>query len=147
LGRIRAVVPDRSGGLIVLDELMLEVRRYGPDGGLIARAGRGGSGPGEFRAPADIALDRAGNVHVLDPARGRISVLQSDEREGYRPLRDIRTSVPGYAFCMMDDEYIVVSPEEDAVLHRLSSDGRVLRSFAKPLAFSEGEALDELSEV
>src|SRR5690606_32809782 len=59
-----ALAPDDR--LAVVDRKSARVRLYsGADGKLLASLGRFGRGPGEFRAPADAAFDRAGRLYVV----------------------------------------------------------------------------------
>lgn len=54
-----------------------EVYRFGPTGKYLGLLGRKGEGPGEFKAPNAISLDRQGNLHFLDPAIARHSVFSA----------------------------------------------------------------------
>ena len=48
------------------------VHKFGPDGTLLFSWGEPGSGPGQFRVPHGIAVDRDGVVHVADRENSRI---------------------------------------------------------------------------
>src|SRR5207237_288619 len=75
-----AVAPA-SGLLYVADSGHNRVLSFSPEGSLLASwgalAGSGspGSGPGEFRGPAAVAVDGAGNVYVADKGNDRIVAI------------------------------------------------------------------------
>jgi hypothetical protein len=58
-----------GGGIVILDGLALEVRRYTSKGTLLWRFGRSGDGPGEFRRVEDLVVDSQGEIHVWDERR------------------------------------------------------------------------------
>jgi len=59
-----AVHPD--GRLFVADTHYHRVIVFDREGNELARFGRAGDGPGEFRLPTDVAFDRAGHVFVSE---------------------------------------------------------------------------------
>lgn len=131
-GRIKAILVDEQLGIFVLDALMLEIRWYSADGVFMAKAGRAGAGPGEFRAPVGMALDAAGRLHVIDMARRRISVF-STAGDSLSHIEDVRTELAGHAVCLLRGAYYILAPDESAVLHRVARDGTVIASFGSPL--------------
>ena len=54
------------------------IHKFTPDGGLVCSWGEPGSGPGQFRVPHGIAVDRAGTVYVADRENSRIQMFSSD---------------------------------------------------------------------
>lgn len=68
------LLPD--GGVALVDGGSLQLRLYGPDGTFRTSAGRGGSGPGEFRALAGpLAMDGEGGFLLWDMQQRRITRL------------------------------------------------------------------------
>lgn len=72
-GNIRDVDVDGDGNIFVLDDQDFSVSWFGPDGRFRGRTGRDGGGPGEFRAPAGLAVSPAGQIYVLDTASRKIA--------------------------------------------------------------------------
>jgi hypothetical protein len=68
-----------SGEIYVLDALDYALKKFDAAGRLLKKAGRQGSGPGEFLAPRVLALC-AGRLYVLDQARLGILVFDTDLR-------------------------------------------------------------------
>ena len=75
-----ALVRACGGGIIVLDLGLTQVIRLSRELKVLWRYGREGSGPGEFRAPMDVACDAAGRAWIVDPANSRITRLTSSGR-------------------------------------------------------------------
>jgi len=53
------------------------IQKWSANGEFIGRFGKGGSGEGEFNEPAGIALDKSGNVCVVDSGNHRIQKFDS----------------------------------------------------------------------
>ena len=51
------------------------IRKFSPTGTLLASWGTAGTLPGQFSAPASLALDAAGNIYVADTYNHRVQVL------------------------------------------------------------------------
>lgn len=51
------------------------IHRFSPDGRLLRSWGEPGDGPGQFRIPHGIAVDRHGTVHVADRENSRIQLF------------------------------------------------------------------------
>lgn len=64
-----------NGRVVVLDAGLHELFYFDPEGGLLARAGREGDGPGEFRDPAGLALLTGDTVLVYDRGSRRFSLF------------------------------------------------------------------------
>jgi DNA-binding beta-propeller fold protein YncE len=54
------------------------VHRFAPDGRLLSSWGEPGGGPGQFRVPHGIAVDRRGTVFVADRENSRIQLFSPD---------------------------------------------------------------------
>lgn len=71
-----ARLPD--GGVVALDAGLHELFYFGPDGELVARAGREGDGPGEFRDPAGLAVLPGDTVLVYVRGSRRFSLVDDE---------------------------------------------------------------------
>jgi hypothetical protein len=72
---INGVAEGRDGTIWVLDLLDRKLVLLAPDGLLLTVLGGNGEGPGEFRRPARLAIDRSGAVHVWDQALSRLTTF------------------------------------------------------------------------
>lgn len=54
------------------------VHKFAPDGRLLLSWGEPGSGPGQFRVPHGIAVDRSGTVFVADRENSRIQIFSAE---------------------------------------------------------------------
>lgn len=77
LAEVGPFAEAKNGDLLIGDALQPRVRRYAPNGRLIASFGAYGSGPFEFRRVSGIVERSDGRVLVVDPVLGRITVLSS----------------------------------------------------------------------
>jgi hypothetical protein len=68
---VRSMALDPRGGIWVADTRENRVSRWGDDGNWIEDRGRVGSGPGEFRVPASIAVHQNG-LYVHDVGNARV---------------------------------------------------------------------------
>lgn len=100
------VVTDPRGGYIVADPSESQVRLYSSSGGLVARFGRKGSGPGEFDRLAAAVRSPAGELLAFD-MNGRLTVF---DPTGSRVLRIEQTPVaPLYDVAVLDDERVAIT--------------------------------------
>jgi hypothetical protein len=65
---------DEEGRMFVTDALDYSIKVFDAQGRMIRKAGRAGSGPGQFQAIRDIGLSRS-SVYVTDQYRPEISVF------------------------------------------------------------------------
>ncbi len=79
LGSIRSVLLDRRGRLFIVDESLYQLLVFDSLGSYIARWGRRGSGPGEFRTPYSVAM-LGDSVALLDPSSSRITLFDPEGR-------------------------------------------------------------------
>jgi len=133
-----AAGPDGS----VYQAICGEVRRYGPDGAMMARWGRE-EGPGRLFSPTGISVGPDGTVYVADRGAGAVQLYGPDgrhlaawhggpppEQRATRPRRDwefpdlfdvIDVAVSG------DGATVLAADLGYLELHRLGPDGRTLR--------------------
>lgn len=72
LKRPRGLALDSGGNLLVLDEALDRVTKYGRDGAFVLRFGEKGSDDGQFERAEGLAVDAMDNVYVADSGNGRI---------------------------------------------------------------------------
>jgi len=77
-GLIGTVDFTPDGSLVVLDPARNSFSVFSPDGEFVTRAGRAGSGPGEFLSPADLCVLSTGAVAVSDPRGRMVSIFDSE---------------------------------------------------------------------
>ena len=67
---------DREGNIIVGEDT---IRKYSPEGQLLASVGTQGTGPMQFDDPIDMAINiRNNKIYVLDSGNDRVQVLNFD---------------------------------------------------------------------
>jgi DNA-binding beta-propeller fold protein YncE len=74
----RGLAVDPSGNVFVADTGNFRVVKFDASGREVAVIGRKGSGPGEFESPWLPGVDGKGQLYVLDPRRGRVSIFGND---------------------------------------------------------------------
>jgi hypothetical protein len=65
----------RNNNIYIATGLPNTMMVFNPEGKLIRKIGRLGSGPGEFKIVRDFDVDDKGNIYVLDTPNGRVSVF------------------------------------------------------------------------
>ena len=118
-----AFVPD--GRFLVLDRRFGVLRVFSPDGGMMAAAGRPGSGPGEFRLPVQVHLLSNRVVLVLDFGLSRFSIFDLT-RDSLTFRRSFQVQSPAKEFCVLGDTLYVagVRSADTATVTRYTLDGR-----------------------
>lgn len=115
-----------ADGIYVLDIYGARVVRYDLQGRLLWSYGRKGSGPGEFREPRDLQVDRLGRAWVLDPSNARITIVNRQGRaEAFVPLDQVGYSADDLIPLSPREALLIVS-EPNAPLVRLALTGKVL---------------------
>ena len=70
---------DREGNIIVGEDTNDSIRKYSPEGQLLASVGSKGAGPLQFNMPRGISNNTRNNkVYVADWGNYRLQVLNSD---------------------------------------------------------------------
>jgi sugar lactone lactonase YvrE len=70
---------DSDGNIYISDGYVnSRVAKYGPHGDWVKSWGEEGTGPGQFRLPHAIAVDRSNNVYVGDRSNRRIQVFDTN---------------------------------------------------------------------
>jgi tripartite motif-containing protein 71 len=83
--RPRGMAIDRDGRLFICKPFTHRIQIYSTAGAYLGEFGSSGTGPGQFEKPADVAIDREGNLYV------------ADLRTGYCAVRDMHCSVQKFA--------------------------------------------------
>src|SRR5690606_10923803 len=79
-GNVAGAVRHANGGIIATDGQVLELRYFDASGRLVARAGRRGDGPGEFRSIRALLRCGGDSAFVYDPILLRVSVFAPSGR-------------------------------------------------------------------
>jgi hypothetical protein len=79
-GRILGVATTSGGGIVVGDARAFEVRAFDSSGTFLWRAGREGSGPGEFRLMGGLFVAPGDSVVVVERGNPRLTVFAPDGR-------------------------------------------------------------------
>jgi len=77
-GSVQSIAVTDSGDILVVDEQVPAIRRFGPDGTYLGDIGREGSGPGEYKRPASIRILPDDRIVLRDEGNGRINVYATD---------------------------------------------------------------------
>jgi hypothetical protein len=87
-GRPGALAVTPGGDILVYDAQATALRRFGADGRYIGTIGGAGSGPGEYRNVAGMAVLEDGRIVVNDFGNGRFNVFAPDgSPQGMWPVR------------------------------------------------------------
>ncbi|MBM3495228.1 MAG: hypothetical protein FJX72_13040 [Armatimonadetes bacterium] len=78
LGVVNTGVRRDSGEVLLLDTQLGRILVISPDGQLVRTLGREGEGPGEFRYPTGLLLDRGTDIGVVQSSPGKIVRLHAD---------------------------------------------------------------------
>jgi len=139
-----ALVPDRLGGLLVVDGSEAQVRRYTDDGRLLWHAGRRGQGPGEFTSVT--AVGRLNNDEVVAGERnGRLTFFDSAGQSVVRTVETRLTQVE--EVLVVDDTTLLLSGVRDGDLtsprlHLWSTTrDAILHSFFSPFSHQRNTAV------
>lgn len=129
-GRVMDATLDRSGRLLVADDLNHRIAVFGRDGRFVASVGRKGRGPGEFESPWLVVADARDSIFVWDMGLSRISVFGPDLRFRRSFATSPQWSVTSLRF-LPDGRLLVAAygRNEPGTLHILSRAGQRLRSF------------------
>lgn len=100
-GSVAGALRLPSGGVVVADAQAPELLYFDPRGTLVAKGGRRGDGPGEFRSIRALLRCAGDSAFVYDPALLRISVYSPEGRYVRMiDLRDVGIGIPPYdAYC------------------------------------------------
>lgn len=130
IGVIGDVAADGSGRLYVLDVLRHRVGVRAAEGERFAWSGRPGRGPGEFTAPAALAIGPGQEVYVADRGNRRIERYSLTDA-GLHRSGSIPLDFGPQDLCTLDGRLFVLGARGEWAIHEVSPDGRVLRSLGR----------------
>jgi hypothetical protein len=133
-GWIADIVADRNDNLYLADEYGFDVRVFDPDGRLLGRAGRQGSGPGEFQEIRSMAVASDGTLYVLDVGNGRIATFQLGG-SGLAFRATIPLHFSASQMCVLRDRLFVLavanSLSPGGLIREVDRAGRIVRVFGE----------------
>ena len=150
---------DREGNIIVGESTKNSIRKYSPEGQLLASVGTEGTGPLQFKEPRDIAINTRNNkVYVADCLNHRIQVLNSDlttfsanfGEEGMHKNK-ARFDLPSGITCDTAGN-VYVADSGNSRIQVFTAEGKLIRMFGRygtrrgELSIPTGIALDPSSK-
>lgn len=129
IGRIADGLILPAGEILLVNDALQVLWRYGPDGAQRQLIGRPGQGPGEFRGPRSATMVR-GALAVLDAGIGlQFSVPAGD---GFTFSRGVRLTLEADDLCVLDSALVVQGTAAGLpILHLFSQQGELNRSFGQ----------------
>jgi len=137
MDRPRDLVMGPYGELIAADTGNVRIVRFHPDGTLIEIIGREGAGPGEFRAPRGLAIQRDEPVlWAGDEFHRRISRFRLTEEASEfidSPIYPLATGVFSPDFAAEDRLAVwAVTVGRDRRITSMTAEGKVYTAFGRP---------------
>lgn len=142
-GQIDDVIASGDGTFFVLDRQVPSVGWFSLDGAYLGGVRARGEGPGELTRPMAIASSNAASLAVLDPGNGRMN-LYTTSSEGLAFGGQVTTTWSAAlgsprSLCSMGDRWYAAGPRDGFILHEISDEGEVRRSFGEVEEGSEAE--------
>ncbi|XP_076818587.1 uncharacterized protein LOC143464600 isoform X2 [Clavelina lepadiformis] len=112
-GRIAINLLDQ---IICADYSSHHVKIFNKHGSLVTKFGSFGTGPGQFRYPSAVAVDRHNRIYVADECNNRISLFSADGKEfyGYVLTKDDGLAFP-HTIDIFSDGAIAVADDSKIV--------------------------------
>ena len=120
-----SIATDKKGNMYAITFKRDQVKKFGPEGRLLATWGGKGTQPGKFGTANDIATDSAGRVYVLETGNRRVQVFTAQGK----PVGLFGAAVlPGRDFqpvCVAVDKagYIYVANAPDGHILKIAPPG------------------------
>jgi len=134
--RIGPVLSDEFGNIYICEFFDGYIKKFNKNGDYLLTIGRKGQGPGELAMPMDMKFDNNGNLNILELGNRRISVFSPNGK--YLSSIKIVTKIGSAKFIIDTFNNIYISSwdeESDKIIHKYSSEGRLLCSFGDPVNF------------
>ena len=164
-GQFRApagIAVDSLGNVYVADCDNFRIQKFGPDGNFLAKFGKKSYGdvkynePNAMKHPVDVAVDKKGNVYVVDSGSNCVNVYDSDGvwrfRWGERGSRDGQFRFPT---CVAVDNQgnVYVADDQNRRIQKFKSNGEFLckksssGSRAGSIRLTSGMVADDLGNL
>ena len=130
-GKISDVRVDARGNIYVLDERLLRLSVFNPQGVFVHSTGRGGRGPGEFRGGLSADMDDDGVLHVADGENARISRFGLSDSGSLALWDSTRLASYPIGICAMGQRrWVLQMLIGDDLIHEIGASEDPLLSFA-----------------
>jgi hypothetical protein len=129
-GRIKDVLVDATGRVLILDELTQLVSAFGSDLEWLGSAGGPGQGPEELGPGLAAALSPSGEIVIADFGNGRLARYGISD-EGPHLLETTLIPLPAVDVCVVDGRVFVLTIVLESLVHEIGADGQVVASFGR----------------
>lgn len=124
-------------GVVVLDEGTLQLSAFTQRGDRKWTIGQKGKGPGEFARPIDLTFMPNGDIAVLDPGNGRVSVFSN--AGAYRRSITISNAATASSLCATRDGTLhFINSDARTFITSYGPNGRVIRTLPFPWPLQPG---------
>jgi uncharacterized protein (TIGR03663 family) len=150
----RAIAVDADGNLVVSDTGTHRIKKFSPEGDVLAVSGSRGSADGKFNEPVGLAVAANGDVWVADPGNRRLQRLDDNlnhvSTHDLEQWDDIDLNTRPYLATLPDGRLLVTDATHSQVL-LLADDGALVGSATQTgetaLVSPRGIAYDETGLV
>lgn len=131
---------DSENNIYLLEIASSTIKKYSPDGYLLATIGSQGDGPGQMKDPNGLATDKSGNIYIADTVNHRAQKLSSAGNAMKGWGADLKLFAPSRIRIADDNSVYILDTGHHRVVHA-SPSGELITAFG-----SQGDKDGELHE-